>query len=198
MPLAPGMELYNAAPGPHRPRVRLRVRGAPLQVVRQAGSALGVAASQWRVNGPASAASTRMRGLSAQQMRHIALGAGEARVPGALRWATGLKGGGVLTFAPALLLDSYAAIEMDLQTGTRHFNGRKFLVSEARSQSGNALGFVGGMLVGAGAVLLAGPAVLAGSTVVLVGLAGGVFCQVIWNWMGAADATADAAERALR
>ena len=193
VPLAPGMELYNAAQGPQWPRVRLRVRGAQLQVVRQASSALGLAASQWRVNGPASAASTRVRGMTAQQMRNIALGAGEARVPGALRWATGLKGGGVLTFAPALLLDSYAAIETDLQTGTRHFNGRKFLVSQARSQSGNAVGFVGGIV----AVTLAG-ALMAGAPLVLVGLAGGIGCQILWNWFGAADATAEAAERVLR
>ena len=91
---------------------------------------------------------------------------------GALRWATSLKGGGVLTFAPALLLDSYGVIETDLQTGSRHFNGKKFLVSQARSQSGNA--------------------------VVLVGLVGGIFFQVVWNWSGAADATAEAVERALR
>lgn len=50
----------------------------------------------------------------------------------------------MLTFAPALLLDSYAAIETALQTGSRNFfNGRKFLLSQARSQSGNAVGFLG-------------------------------------------------------
>jgi len=52
--------------------------------------------------------------------------------------------------------------------------------------------------VGALAVVLVGGVVLAGSTVVLVGLVGGLFFQVVWNWSGAADATAEAVERALR
>ena len=193
VPLAPGMELYNAAQGRQRPRVRLRVRGGLVPLIRQSVPVAGAAAAQWRVNGPSNAASLKVGGMGAQQMRNVALQAGEARLPGALRWSTGLKGGGVLAFAPALLLDSYGAIETDLQTGSRHFNGKKFLVSQARSQSGNAVGFVGGI----GAAVLAGFFV-AGAPVVLVALAGGIFCQVIWNWTGAADATAGATERALR
>jgi len=193
VPVAPGsLELYNAAQGWQRPRIRLRVRGAMVPLVRQSVAVASAAASQWRVNEPGNAASLGVGCMSPQQMRNMALHAGEARVPGALRWATSLKGGGVLTFAPALLLDSYGAIETDL-SGSRHFNGRKFLVSEARSQSGNAVGFVGGL----GAAALAGLFV-AGAPVVLVGLAGGLVCQIIWNWAGAADASAEAAERALR
>jgi hypothetical protein len=131
--------------------------------------------------------------VAAADAQHGLARRGGSRVRGAaLRWASGLKGGGVLTFAPALLLDSYGAIETDL-SGSRHFNGKKFLVSQARSQSGNAVGFVGGM----GAAVLAGFFV-AGAPVVLAALAGGIFCQVIWNWTGAADAAAGATERALR
>jgi len=191
--VAPGMELYNAAQGRQRPRVRLRVRGAMVPLVRQSVAVTSAAAAQWRVNGPGNAASLGVGRMSQQQMRNMALHAGEARLPGALRWASGLKGGGVLTFAPALLLDSYGAIETDL-SGSRHFNGKKFLVSQARSQSGNAVGFVGGMFVG----LIVGAAGAVGAPVVLAGLVGGIFCQVIWNWTGAADATADATEKALR
>jgi hypothetical protein len=39
---------------------------------------------------------------------------------------------------------------------------------------------------------------VAGAPLVLVGLAGGIICQIVWNWSGAADATAGAAEKALR
>ena len=192
VPVGPGMELYNAAPGRQRPRVRLRVRGAMVPLVRQSAAVASAAASQWRVNGPGNAASLGVGRMSQQQMRNMALHAGEARVPGALRWASGLKGGGVLTFAPALLLDSYGAIETDL-AGSRHFNGKKFLVSQARSQSGNAVGFVGGIVL----ATLAG-AMVAGAPLVLVGLIGGIGCQILWNWFGAADTTAEAAERVLR
>jgi hypothetical protein len=58
------------------------------------------------------------------------------------------------------------------------------LVSEARSQSGNAVGLGEGIFVGV--------------AIGMMGLAGGIICQIVWNWSGAADATAGAAEKALR
>ncbi len=168
-----------------------------MPLVCQSVAVSSAAAMQWRLNGPGNAASLGAGRMSPQQMRQMAMHAGEARMPGALRWATSLKGGGVLTFAPAALLDGYAAIETDL-SGARRFNGRKFLVSQARSQSGNAVGMVGGIglaaLLGATAVGVT----LAGAPLVLVGLAGGIICQIVWNWSGANDAAAEATERALR
>ena len=190
--IAPNIELYNSAQGRQPPRVRLRVRGLPIKVVTQAIPASGGPVTQWRVNGPGTSASLKAGSMTAQQMRNAAVLAGERQLPAALRWASTKTGGGVLTFAPSLALDAYDAIEVDLQTGGRSFNTQKFLVAEARSQSGNAVGFVGGLAV----VAVAGVFV-AGAPLVIIGLAGGIAFQVLWNWSGAADATGNAAQRAL-
>jgi hypothetical protein len=192
VPIAPNIELYNSAQGRQPPRVRLRVRGLPIKVVTQAIPATGGAVTQWRVNGAGTTASLKAGSMNSQQMRNAAVLAGERQLPGALRWATSKTGGGVLTFAPSLALDAYDAIEVDLQTGGRSFNTHKFLVAEARSQSGNAVGFVGGLAV----VAVAGVFV-AGAPLVIIGLAGGIAFQVLWNWSGAADATGNAAQQAL-
>lgn len=93
-----------------------------------------------------------------------------------------------------MALDAYQATEGDLLTGGR-FNTHQFLVDEARNQSGNVAGFAGGMLSAAAAVALFG---VAGAPLILIGLAGGVVWQLVWNWSGAADATAGAAGRALQ
>jgi hypothetical protein len=190
--IAPNIELYNSAQGKQPPRVRLRVRGLPIKVVTQAIPATGGPVTQWRVNGAGTTASLKAGSMTAQQMRNAAVLAGEHQLPGALRWATSKTGGGVLTFAPSLLLDAYEAIEVDLQTGGRSFNTTKFLVAEARSQSGNAVGFVGGMV----AVALAGGAV-AGAPLVLLGLGVGIILQVAWNASGMADEAGNLAKAAM-
>lgn len=191
--LGPHIELYNAAARRQNPRVRLRVRGAPVTIVRSTIPASGGPVTQWRVNSAGNSASLKVQGMTAQQMRNTAIMAGEQRLPSALRWASGRAGGGILTFAPSLALDAYSAIETDLQTQQSRFNTHKFLVDSARSQSGNAIGLLGGI----GVVAVAGIFV-AGAPLVLIGLAGGVAFQVLWNWSGMADESAGLAERALR
>ena len=190
--IAPNIELYNSAQGRQPPRARLRVRGLPIKVVTQAIPATGGAVTQWRVNGPGTSASLKAGGMTAQQMRNTAVLAGERQLPGALRWASTKTGGGVLTFAPSMALDAYDAIEVDLQTGGRSFNTSKFLVAEARSQSGNAVGFVGSLV----AVALVGGAV-AGAPLVLLGLGVGIALQVVWNASGMADEAGNLAQSAL-
>ncbi len=192
--LAPNIELYNSAQGRQPPRVRLRVRGLPIKVVTQAIPATGGPVTQWRVNGPGTSASLKAGSMTAQQMRNAAVLAGERQLPTALRWATSKLGGGILTFAPSLALDAYQAIEGDLWAGGR-FKTHQFLVDEARNQSGNLVGFAGGMGVAMGAAALFG---IAGAPLILVGLGGGLVCQLLWNWAGGGDAAADATQRALR
>jgi hypothetical protein len=43
-----------------------------------------------------------------------------------------------------------------------------------------------------------GEGIFVGVAIGMMGLAGGIICQIVWNWSGAADATAGAAEKALR
>lgn len=190
--IAPNIELYNAAQNRQAPRARLRVRGLPIRVVTQAIPATGGPVTQWRVNGPGTSASLKAGSMTAQQVRNAAVLAGERQLPAALRWASTKTGGGVLTFAPSLALDAYDAVEVDLQTGNRNFNTSKFLVAEARSQSGNAVGFVGGLV----AVALVGGAV-AGAPLVLLGLGVGIALQVAWNTSGMADQAGNLAQSAL-
>lgn len=191
--IAPSIELYNAAQGRQRPRVRLRIRGLPIKVVTQAIPATGGPVTQWRVNGAGTAATLKAGSMTAQQMRNAAVLAGERQLPGALRWAASKTGGGVLTFVPSLMLDAYDSIESDLQTGGSRFNGQKFLIAQARSQSGNVVGFAGGLMVAGAAGVF-----VAGAPLVVIGLIGGIAFQLLWNWQGGADAASEAAAQALR
>lgn len=194
--LSPHMELYNSAQGRQAPRVRLRIRGLPLQVISRAIPGTGGPVTQWRLNGPGTAATLKGGTMTAQQMRNAAVMAGEQRLPTMLRWTQGRLGTGVLAFAPSAALDLYNATEVDLAGRDINFNGRQFLVDSARSQSGNALGVLGG----AGAVAVVGFATagaVAGAPLVIIGLVAGVAVQVVWNTFGGADASADLMQRAL-
>lgn len=75
---------------------------------------------------------------------------------------------------------------------------RKFLVDEARSQSGNALGFAAGAIVTGAVAILAGPAVAASAVVVGSALLAGVAVQIVWNLAGGADAADAFASGALK
>lgn len=190
--LSPTMELYSTAAARRRPVVRLRVRGLPIAVVRQSIPALGGVQNQWRPNPSQNASTLPTRSMTAQQMRNAAVLAADHGQPSWLRWTQGRVGGGVLAFAPSAALDLYNATEVDLRSREFSFNGRQFMVDSARSQSGNAVGFAGGLV----AVAVFGGAV-AGAPLVVIGLAAGVFVQVVWNWSGAADGAANLTRRAL-
>ena len=190
--IAPGVELYNSAQGKQKPRVRLRIRNLPVKVVTQAIPAAGGAVTQWRFNKAGSTASLKAGSMTAQQLRNTSVLAGQQRLAGALRWSQGRLGGGILTFAPSLALDTYNAIEVDLQGGGYRFNGQKFVEDSARSQSGNVVG-----VLGTAAVVAVAGVFVAGPPLVLIGLAGGIGFQALWNWSGGADAAADAASQAL-
>ncbi len=190
--LSPTLELYNTASRRRQPVVRLRVRGLPITVVQQSVPAIGGAQNQWRPNPSQNASTLPTRNMTAQQMRNAAVLAADHGQPGWLRWSQGRVGGGVLAFAPSAALDLYNATEVDLRSREFSFNGRQFLVDSARSQSGNAVGFAGGLA----AVALLGGAV-AGAPLVLIGLAAGITLQVVWNASGAADGSADLMRRAL-
>ena len=197
--LAPGLELYNSAQGGKQaPRVRLRVRGLSIKVVTQVIPTTGGPVTQWRSNGPQTGASMRAGSMTAQQMRNAAILSGERRLPVPLRWATGMVGGGMLTFAPSILIDTYKSIETDTLTGRSSFNTKTFLVEEAKSQSGNALGFGTGVLVTGAIAVLFGPAVAASAMVIGGAFIAGVFVQIVWNWTGGADAAEAYARGALR
>ncbi len=194
--LSPHMELYNAAERGQRPRVRLRIRGLPIQVINRAIPGTGGPATQWRANGSGTSATLRGSSMSAQQMRNAAVMAGEQRLPAWLRWTQGRTGSGVLAFAPTAALDLVGSIDVDQASGQRSFNGRRFLVQSAGSQSGNLAGFAGGW----GAVWAVGfvtAGAVAGAPLVIIGLVAGVAVQVAFNTAGYGDAIEGAAERAL-
>lgn len=194
--LSAHMELYNSAQGRQAPRVRLRVRGLPLQVISRAIPASGGPVTQWRMNGPQTAATLKGPSMTAQQMRNTAVMAGEQRLPGMLRWTQGRVGTGVLAFAPSAALDLYNATEVDLGSRQFSFNGRQFLTDSARSQSGNAIGLAGGALTVAAVGFVTAGAV-AGAPLVLLGLGVGIILQVAWNTSGLADDTANLVQRNL-
>ncbi len=196
--LAPGLELYNSAGPRQGPRVRLRVRGLPITTVRAMVPGTGGPVTQWRVNGAGTSASLRANGLTSQQLRQAAIFAGSERLPVGIRWASGGVGGGVLTFGPTAVLDLYSAIEVDLQTGQRSFNHQSFLVSQARNQSGNALGFGAGMVVTGVALVAGGAAAAASAPVLILAFGVGLVAQVVWNAAGGADWAERQARTGLR
>jgi hypothetical protein len=193
--LSPNLELYNAAQGRQAPRVRLRVRGLPMTRVQSMVPSSGGVVTQWRVNGAGTAASLRVQGMSAQQVRNTAVMAAENRLPWALRATTGRIGGGVLAFVPSALIDAGGAIQTDV-SGQLSFNGHKFLVSSAKSQSGNAVGFgVSAVVI---AVAAGGTAAVVSAPVILVALGLGLTAQLVWNGFGMDKVAADAAAAALK
>lgn len=194
--LSPNIELYNAANPRQRPRIRLRVRGLPLTRVQAMVPTTGGPASHWRVGGSGAVGSLRVQGMTAHQMHNTAVMVGENRLPGILRWTSGKVGGGVLAFAPSAALDAYNAIETDAQ-GNRSFNSRQFAVDSAKSQSGNAVGFIAGAAVTIGVGAVAGAAAAASAPVILVALGVGIVFQVAWNASGAADWAGQRAEEHL-
>lgn len=197
--LSPTMELYNTySPSAGRPpSVRLRVRQLPLTVLEQRIPAIGGAQNQWRPNAGHNVNTLRARQMTPQQMRNVAVLAAEQTQPGWVRWVQSRRGTGVLAVAPSLAVDLYNATEVDLRQREFSFNGQQFLVDSARSQSGNAVGVLGGLgtvaVVGA---LSAGA--IAGAPLVLIGLGGGIVLQALWSYAGADDAAGSLMRRALQ
>lgn len=97
--------------------MRLRVGGLPIKVVTAMIPATGGPVTQWRVTGPGTAANLGARSMTAQQARGTAILAGQQRVPGVLRLATSKMGGGILTFAPSVVMDARQSVEGPGQPG---------------------------------------------------------------------------------
>ena len=190
------MELYNANQGKGRPRPRLRVRGLPVQVITPIE---GTAA--WRSNARGTTHSTRWVNPTPQQMRGAGVAAADARWTRYAGWATGKAGTGILTFAPTLALDTYNAVQFELDAGGKWrasgFDTHKFVIDSAKNQSGNVVGLGASVGAGIGATVMFGAAV-AGWPVVLIGLGFGIFAQVVWNATGMNDRAGALAEQALR
>jgi len=149
--------------------------------------------NQWRPNPSHNPNTLPTRNTTAQQMRSAAVMAADHGQPSLLRWTQGRVGGGVLAIAPSAALDLYNATEVALRTREFNFNGRQFLVDSERSQNGNAVGFASSLV----AVALVG-GFAAGAPLLVIGLVRGVFVQVVWNWFGAADGSANLMGRALQ
>jgi hypothetical protein len=109
-----------------------------------------------------------------------------------LRASTDQLGVVLLAFAPTAGLDLWKNIHTDA-AGVTRLDGRQFLIDSAEKQSGNALGFVGGLV----AVALL-PAAVTGAPVILIGLGAGIVVQLLWNWAGGSEVAKSAAEQALR
>ena len=181
--LNPYMDMYYSE---SEKKVRIRVKGLPTQVVMPA---LGKGAVSARTGIKASMAVADSM-VRAQAVGTLAAG---AHWSGAARYLNGKMGGGILTFGPSAALDVYNSFEPDLH-GDSRFNGKKFLVASAKSQSGNLLGVAGTVVGGAVAVAVG----VAGAPVILIGLGAGILVQAVWGWSGASDWTASKVESALK
>jgi len=168
------MTLYNAENSMRKAVIlRVRIEGMPINViVSKVGQNIG---RIWR------------RGVSAgaEEIKDMSKLAG---LTSKMRSVNGRIGGGILTFAPTVAFDLYDSISHDVH-GNLHINGRQFVNSELKNQSGNLVGFAAGELAGfaitTGAALLG---VTVGAPVVIVCvLIAGIGAQVIWNKSSAPD-----------
>ncbi|UXH80165.1 hypothetical protein [Roseateles amylovorans] len=191
------MDLYNANAGKGAPRLRLRIRNLPVTV------ASAIPAADWRTNGKGNTHSTRWAKPTAGQITGAGVVGAERRWAQRMGWASGKMGTGVITFAPTAALDAWSSIEFDLDTSgqrrIRSFDTKKFLVTSARNQSGNALGLAASIAAVPAAVAIgAGLGItIVGAPLVLVALATGFAVQVVWNSYGGADFAENQARAAL-
>lgn len=191
------MDLYNANQGKGAPRLRLRIRNLPVTV------ASPIPTADWRTNAKGNTHSTRWAKPTPGQVAGAGIVAAESRWAQRMGWASGKMGTGVITFAPTAALDAWSSIEFDLDaSGQRHirsFDTKKFLVTSARNQSGNALGLAASVAAVPAAVAIgAGLGItLVGAPLVLVALATGFAVQVVWNSYGGADFAENQARAAL-
>jgi hypothetical protein len=178
------MTLYNGnKTGKGRPRPRLRISGLPMQVITPA---LGEGARMAAQYGSASARALGTSALEAQRLGKFAAGQHWSKVASSMN---GHWGGGVLAFVPSAAIDAYKNVSRDMQ-GSMGFDGKQFLIDSAKSQSGNAAGFITGLAVG----------VFLGTTAPLIifGLVAGIGVQVAWGSLGYGDVAAAKAEKALK
>ncbi len=213
------MTLYNAnKSGRGRPRLRIKINKMPLRFVapafgmenlrelRNANTAEMLRKNvlpRWYAKGGLSAA---MRGDMPQRMGEMArnvVWSGEARfqflrkdlIPALAKYQwlpKYTRTNGILAAAPSAAIDLYNSYDQE----TGGINWHKFGINSVKSQSGNAVGAVSSMLIGAGVAAGFGLAVTA-APVVLAGLVGGVIVQFLWGVTGAADYAGSIAERAL-
>jgi hypothetical protein len=136
-------------------------------------------------------ASARALGTSALEAQRLGKFAAGQHWSSAASSLNGWKMGGMLAFAPSAAIDLYKNVSRDAQ-GSIGFDGNQFLIDSAKSQSGNAAGWVGGYATGFVAVkalALAG-VTLAGAPLILVVLGSGIAIQLVWGWQGMGDLAA--------
>lgn len=157
-------------------RLMVRVRGLPMTVVHSLPSPLiSKAGGQF--------GAVRVGARDLQRMTQVGDALADARVKsvGALKFASGRFGGGVLAFGPSAAIDLYHSANWN--DGSMSMDWRGFGVRSAKSQSGNLVGFAAGAGAAAGAVAL-GLVAAVGWPVVLVGLGAGLVAQVAWSSAG--------------
>lgn len=154
------MTLYNAnKSGKGPPRIRMRITGLPTKVV---SPAVNPGDLRMYRNGAFS-----VRVGTVKSMTGVTAMTSKARF-------LNLKGvGGILTFAPS------AAIDLHNNFNDGSFNGRQFVIDQAKHQSGNLVGWGVGALI----IFVGGTA----APVLIVSLIAGVALQALWNYSGAAD-----------
>ena len=94
-----------------------------------------------------------------------------------LKFWTSFRGGGVLAFGPTLALDLYYNTSRD--ANGLHFDANKFGRDQLKNQSGNAVGFAAGVIVG----IFFG----ASAPVIIAGFIAGFALQMVWNAYGMPD-----------
>jgi len=178
------MTVYNGnTSGKGRPRPKLKITRMPIQVVTPALGTRVSSMSRGAYNGKLLVNDA----LKKQAGRMGAL-AGDSHWSGLSFRDSSLRGkigGGVLTFGPTAAIDAMQSIDRDVD-GRLGFNGTKFTIASARSQSGNAVGWAAGKttVLLTEAFVVAGVFTLSAPAVVLVGLVAGLGAAVLWNVNG--------------
>jgi hypothetical protein len=165
-------------------RLMIRIRGLPMTI----GHSLPAPIIS-KAGGQFGAVRVGARDLQRMNQAGSALADARVKASGALRFASGRFGGGVLAFGPSAAIDLYSSARWSDDALSVDWRG--FGVRSAKSQSGNLAGFVAG-----GAVAL-GLVAAVGWPVILVGLGAGLVAQVAWSTTGMDDLAEDKAKRAL-
>jgi hypothetical protein len=186
--------VYNGnTSGKGRPRPKLKITGMPIQVVTPALGARVTSMATGAYNGK-----LLVKEALEEQIKNLAQVTADRHMSRfSFRGSSmsGKVGGHFLTFGVSGVIDVVQSIDRDVD-GRLGFNGRRFAVASARSQSGNVAGVVGGFLFSVGAVAFTSLA-LVSAPVIIFGLAGGIFFQAVWGASGGTDWAGAAMEQYL-
>ncbi len=172
----------NADSGKSLARLCIRISGLPANVVTPV-----IDPGKLRIYG---------RERLSFRARDLKIMTGTAALTGKTRILNTRLAGGVLTFAPT------AAIDLFNNFSGSHFNGRQFVIDEAKSQPGNAAAFATGeaaiWIAPRVAVALFGAGTAIGTApLLLIGIGVGIIAQIVWKATGLNEKAGRLIEKAM-